>query len=317
MVSRSGTSLVDTFSALDRLPTVRVRPLLSTAGTAVSDMQGRIASERESSVPTVDLAGDPRTALPRLSPPELVAIEARDGTKLDALIYRPASLPAPGVVDVYGGPLAQRVADSWDATADLRAQALSQLGYCVLKLDNRGSARRGVEFEAAVRHRLGQLEVLDQLDGVAWAVAEGLIDPDRVAVYGWSYGGYMALRCLAAAPGVFRAAIAGAPITSWEDYESYYTEFYLGTPQENPAGYAASSVLAEAHRLNGPLLIMHGLVDENVHFRHSARLIQALIAADHDHELLVLPGERHHVRQEASRRMIERRVLDFLVKNLG
>jgi dipeptidyl-peptidase-4 len=119
------------------------------------------------------------------------------------------------------------------------------------------------------------------------------------------------------APEVFKAAVAGAPVTSWDIYESHYTERYMGLPDENAAGYSASSVLTEAHRLTGRLLIIHGLVDENVHFRHSARLIQALIAAGQDHDVLVLPEERHRLRQESSRQAVERRVLGFLSGALG
>lgn len=316
VVSNLGTSLVDVFSCLAHAPVVEVRPIPDPAETAEPSRTTERAPTGGSTFPIVRLKGDSRSDRLGLSPPELVTIQARDGTPLDALVYRPTSLPAPGVVNVYGGPLVQRVVNSWEATADLRAQALRRLGYCVLKIDNRGSARRGLEFEGAVRHRLGDLEVSDQLDGVAWAVAEGLIDPERVGVYGWSYGGYMALRCLQEAPEIFKAAVAGAPVTSWEMYESHYTERYMGAPYDNPAGYSASSVLKGADQLTGRLLIIHGLVDENVHFRHSARLIQALMAAGHDHDVLILPEERHRLRQESSRRVVERRVLDFLAAAL-
>jgi dipeptidyl-peptidase-4 len=124
----------------------------------------------------------------------------------------------------------------------------------------------------------------------------------------------MALRCLAVAPDVFCAAVAGAPVTSWELYESLYTENYLGRPQVDPATHSASSVLSQVERLRGRVLIVHGLIDGNVHFRHSARLIDPLLAAGVDHEVLLLPEERHHVREEANRQMVERCILAFLCR---
>ena len=129
--------------------------------------------------------------------------------------------------------------------------------------------------------------------------------------------GDMALRCLAVAPDVFCAAVAGAPVTSWEFYESFYTENYLGRPQDDPAAYSARGVLSQVERLRGRLLIVHGLIDENVHFRHTARLIDELLSAGIDHEVLLLPEERHHVREEANRQMVERRVLAFFADALA
>lgn len=297
-VSPGATVYVETLSSLDQPPSVSVRRL----------------PERDL---VLALPGDPRPDELDLAPPELIQFEARDGTTLHGMVYQPANAPAPGVLQVYGGPLAQLATDSWGPTVDLRAQALRRLGYCVLVVDNRGSARRGLEFEGAISRRLGHLEVSDQVDAVSWAVDRGLMAASRVAVYGWSYGGYMALRCLATAPTVFCAAVAGAPVTSWELYENFYTENYLGRPQDDPAAYSASGVLGQVERLRGRLLIVHGLIDENVHFRHTARLIDELLSAGVDHEVLLLPEERHHIRREASRQMVERRVLAFLADALA
>ena len=126
-------------------------------------------------------------------------------------------------------------------------------------------------------------------------MARGLADPARVAICGWSYGGYMSAMCLAKAPKTFRAAVAGAPVTSWDGYDTHYTERYMGTPQGNPAGYERSAVMAHVAGLaddaQARLLLVHGLIDENVHFRHTARLINALIAARKPYELLLFPDE--------------------------
>jgi dipeptidyl-peptidase-4 len=201
-------------------------------------------------------------------------------------------------------------------TVDLRAQYLRDNGYLVFKLDNRGSARRGLAFEGALRHDMGNVEVQDQVAGVEWLVAQGIGDPERVAIYGWSYGGYMAAMALARAPETFKVAIAGAPVTQWDGYDTHYTERYMGLPQENPEGYQRSSVMAHVDQMRGKLLLVHGLIDENVHFRHTARLINALIAAGKDYRLELYPDERHTPRRLADRVYMERRIFAFLQDNL-
>ncbi len=300
-LSERGDSFVDRHHALDRPPCVVLRD--ATTGAVLR---------------TLYEPDDPRIAELALRPPELTALEARDGTDLHAALYRPAGAgPWPLVVSVYGGPHAQRVKDAWDLTVDMRAQALARLGVAVLVVDNRGSARRGLAFEGAVRWNLGDIEVRDQVDGVRWAVARGIADPAHVAVYGWSYGGYMALHCLAQAPDVFAAAVSGAPVTHWDGYDTCYTERYMGRPQENPEGYRKSSVMAHVAGLRGRLLLVHGMIDENVHFRHTARLVNALIRARKRYELLAFPDERHMPRGEADRIYMEERILGFLLDALG
>ena len=201
-------------------------------------------------------------------------------------------------------------------TVDMRAQYLRSLGFLVFKLDNRGSARRGLAFEGAIKHDMGNIEVQDQVDGVRWLVDQGIADPGRVGIYGWSYGGYMSAMALARAPETFVAAVAGAPVTSWDGYDTHYTERYMGTPQGNPEGYRQSSVLEHVEHMQGALMVVHGLIDENVHFRHAARLIDALIKARKDHELLLFPNERHMPRSEADRVYMEERIRDFFAEQL-
>ncbi|PRQ07646.1 S9 family peptidase [Enhygromyxa salina] len=265
---------------------------------------------------------DPRVAKLELEPPRFVELTAADGqTTLYGAIYQPDPSvhgpgPYPTVVSVYGGPHAQRVSRSWGMTVDLRAQYLRDHGYLVFKLDNRGSSRRGLAFEGALRHDMGNVEIQDQVAGVEWLVGEGLTDPKRVAIYGWSYGGYMAAMALARAPQTFQVGIAGAPVTHWDGYDTHYTERYMGLPQENPEGYARSSVMAHVAELSGSLLLVHGLIDENVHFRHTARLINALIAAGKSYELQLYPDERHMPRKLEDRVYMERRIFEFLTKHL-
>ena len=293
---------VDVHSAVHRQPTVTLRSL-GDGGT----------------LHVLHDEPDPRVTRLGLRPPELVSLPTRDGETLHGAVYRPepaGPAPPPAVVSVYGGPQVQRVTDAWSLTADMRAQHLSGLGFVVLVVDNRGSARRGHAFEAAVHRRLGTVEVDDQVDGVRWLVAQGLADPARVGIYGWSYGGYLAALCLAKAPGEFRAAVAGAPVTSWDGYDTHYTERYMGTPSSNPEGYETSSVTHHVGTMTGSLLLVHGLLDENVHFRHTARLLGALIRAGKPYQLLVFPDERHVPRRVEDRAYMEERLRDFFVERL-
>jgi dienelactone hydrolase len=285
---------------------------------------------------------------PSPAPPAIVALLAADGiTTLyaslflpDASVYGPG--PYPTVVSVYGGPHVQRVKHDWAAASEGRIQALRKEGYLVAVCDNRGSARRGAAFEAALRHRMGTVEVEDQVQFVRTLVAWGLADEGRVGVYGWSYGGYMALMCLAQAPTVFHVAVSGAPVTEWEGYDTgcvrhappanaptpvlcshahtrnnnRYTERYMGTPQGNPGGYRAGSVLTHAHRIMGRLLLVHGLIDENVHARHTMRLITALVKGNVPYDLLLFPEERHVPRSVNGKAYMETRIRQYFARYL-
>jgi dipeptidyl-peptidase-4 len=267
-------------------------------------------------------SSDPEPAALGLRPPELVALQARDGETLYGAIYRPREAGPgqrfPVLVEVYGGPHVQTVSNSWGMTASLRAQFLAQHGFIVFKLDNRGSARRGHTFEAPIYRRMGTVEVDDQVDGVRWLAANvPEADTSRTGVYGWSYGGYLTLMCLLKAADVFKAGVAGAPVTSWDGYDTFYTERYMETPQRNPEGYREGSALTFADRLAGTLLLVHGMLDENVHFRHTARLINALNVALKPYELIIFPSERHGPRSEDQRAALEQRLLEFFQRALA
>jgi dipeptidyl-peptidase-4 len=298
----------------------RVVITASTSGhppvTSLIDRSGR------SLVTLVDAGDDPRlTGLP-LVPPQLAEFKNRDGDRLFGAYYGPIGVEpggkSPLVVLVYGGPHVQRVTDSWGLTADMTAQYLASEGFSVWKCDNRGSSRRGLAFESVLNRRMGTVEVDDQVDGVRH-VAQAFpgTDADRVGITGGSYGGYMTIRALLLAPEVFDAGVAIAPVTDWDGYDTGYTERYMGTPANNAEGYAASSVLDKADQLQGPLLIIHGLLDENVHFRHSARFMAALIRAGKGFEVLPIPDERHSTRKEENRRAILDRTARFFEAHLG
>jgi dipeptidyl-peptidase 4 len=248
--------------------------------------------------------------------PELFSFENRDGVVLHGALFRPAQLPAPLIVWVYGGPHAQVVQDSWALTADMQAQYLTTQGFAVMRVDNRGSARRGLAFEAAIAGRFGTVEIDDQVDGVRFATAQGWVDGDRVGITGWSYGGFMTLMCMLKLPDVFRVGVAGAPVTSWDGYDTAYTERYLGTPQDNPDVYREGSATTHAAGLRGNLLIVHGMLDENVHFRHTARFLEALAKTRAHCDLLLYPSGRHGLRSEEDRRNMHERIAGYFAEHL-
>jgi dipeptidyl-peptidase-4 len=300
VIDHAQRRFVDVHSSVAHPPQLRLREL--DTGTVVKN----IPSEP-----------DPRVAALHLPPPELTKFKNRHGDTLYAAIYRPdGEGPFPTLISVYGGPHAQRVVDGWGTTVDMRAQALRSRGYLVVKIDNRGSARRGLAFEGAIRHDLGHLELEDQQDGVDWLVKQGLADRGRVGIYGWSYGGYLAAMAVARYPQTFKLAIAGAPVTHWDGYDTHYTERYMGTPTDNPEEYAVSSVMHHVANLQGKLLLVHGMIDENVHFRHTARLINALITARKPYDLLLFPDERHMPRRLEDRVHMEQQILDYIAKHL-
>lgn len=294
---------VDSYQAVDSPPTIVLRSL----------EDGRLLT-------SIFSQPDERIAKFNLPTPEIVNLQNRAGIELYGAIYRPplsfGEGPFPTIVSVYGGPHAQRVTNSWLLTVDMRAQYLASQGFLVFKLDNQGSARRGLAFEAPIKHNMGAVEVADQVDGVRWLVDQGLTDPERVGIYGWSYGGYMALMCLAQAANTFQVAVAGAPVTHWDGYDSCYTERYMGLPQQNVTGYEISSVMHHLDKMTGKLLLVHGLIDENVHFRHSARLINGLIAAGKQYDLLLFPDERHMPRKADGRYYMEEQIVRYFIKHL-
>ncbi len=275
------------------------------------------------------LGGEPRTlfAQPELAPdaldlqaPELISVPASDGTELYGALYFPQGggrgEPPPLIVAVYGGPHAQTVLDAWALTVDLRAQHLAQQGFLVLKLDNRGMAARGLAFEAHLHRSMGTVEVEDQSAAVDHLAAQGLIDPQRVGIYGWSYGGYMTAMAMLREPERYKAGVAGAPVADWDGYDTGYTERYMGTPQDNAEGYKEASLLTHAGNLRGKLLLVHGGIDENVHFRHTARLITALTQQDKDYDLLLFPQERHMPRDRQGLEYQERKLAEYFERHL-
>jgi dipeptidyl-peptidase-4 len=257
-----------------------------------------------------------------LRTPELLEVTAADGaTPLHAALYLPRprddGTPPPVVVWVYGGPHSQKVADHWELTVLPWRRLMTNLGAAVLVVDNRGTANRGLRFEAALDRALGEVEVADQLAAVDELAARGLVDASHASITGGSYGGYMTVRAMLRHPKRFPCGVAWAPVVDWEGYDTAYTERYLGLPDENAAGYASSSLRPDAARLAGALLVQHGLIDENVHFHHTARLLDAFARAGVACDLQLFPGERHSGRNPVALAARDRRAISHLAAGLG
>ncbi|WP_394230826.1 S9 family peptidase [Shewanella colwelliana] len=251
--------------------------------------------------------------------PEFGQIKAEDGQALQYRLFKPTAFDAtkkyPVVVRVYGGPHAQLVVNSW-SEHDYFTQYLLQQGFVVFQLDNRGSAHRGTKFEHVIYKRLGEVEVNDQKAGVDYLRSLDYVDGDNIAIYGHSYGGYMALMSLFKAPTHFKAAISGAPVSDWSLYDTHYTERYLSHPETNAKGYEASSVLPYVKGYQSGLLMYHGMADDNVLFENSTRVYKALQDEGKLFQMIDYPGSKHSMRGEKVRTHLYRSLADFLEKQL-
>jgi dipeptidyl-peptidase-4 len=246
--------------------------------------------------------------------PTFGSLAAPDGSKL---YYRMLSLPReagkryPVYFYVYGGPHGQQVTDAWYGQYPLH-QALVDKGWIVFTIDNRGTNRRGTKFESAVYRSMGDAEVQDQLAGVEWLKRQPFVDPARIAVQGWSYGGYMTLKLLEKAPGVFAAGVAVAPVTKWELYDTAYTERYLGNPAIDPKPYQASDALEDAVKIRDPLLLVHGMSDDNVVFQNSTELYARLQQGKRPFEMMAYPGATHAIAGEGPQTHVWTTISRFL-----
>ena len=288
-MSQNGRVFVDSHSNIDTPPRTTLR---RADGKVVTVL---VPNELNSSHPYGPYADEHVR-------PEFGTITAADGQAMYYKLMKPRVLEPgkryPVLIDVYGGPGAQRVSNVWGS---LFHQYLVQHGYVVFMLDNRGSGFRGTKFETVLQGRMGGVEVQDQVRGVEFLRGLPFVDPKRIGIFGWSYGGYMTLMCLMQAPDAFAAGVAGAPVTDWALYDTHYTERYLSTPQANAAGYAASNVLSYADKLARPLLLVHGMADDNVLFAHSTALMKKLQDLQKPFDLMTYPGGKHGlIRQNVS-----------------
>jgi len=256
----------------------------------------------------------------RLTKPEFRELAAADGSKLYAEMILPSGFtPAkkyPALVFVYGGPGVQTVANSWGGTRGLWLQMMAQKGYIIFTLDNRGSANRGHAFETAIYHQVGKTELKDQTAGVSYLQSLPYVDAGRIGITGWSYGGYMTCMAMLEAPQLFKAGFAGAPVTDWRQYDTIYTERYMGLPSENADRYRDSSPVAHAEGLRGKLLVAQATGDDNVHFANALELQEALVRAGRYAEFVIYSGRGHGISDPAAQVQLWTRVTQFFLDNL-
>ena len=239
------------------------------------------------------------------------SIKAVDGkTDLYYRMVKPHDFDAnkkyPTVVYVYGGPHAHNVDASWHYASRSWETYMAQKGYIVFILDNRGSENRGRDFEQATWHQLGQVEMQDQMTGVEFLKKQSYVDMNRLGVHGWSFGGFMTISLMLNYPDVFKVAVAGGPVIDWKWYEVMYGERYMGTPQDNPEGYAKSSLISKAKNLKGKLQIITGYNDNTVVPQHCLSFLDACIKAGTQPDFFAYPGEEHNMRGHASVHLHER-----------
>jgi dipeptidyl-peptidase-4 len=243
-----------------------------------------------------------------------------DGTSLNGYLIKPVDFDPnkkyPVLMYVYGGPGSQNVLNAWAGTRDLWHQALVAEGIIVACVDNRGTGGRGRDFKHATYANLGALETVDQIEGGKYLAKLPFIDPSRVGIWGWSYGGYMSSLALMKGNDVFKTAIAVAPVTTWRYYDTIYTERYLQTPQLNPSGYDDNSPIMHVNKLKGNFLLIHGTGDDNVHFQNSVDLVNALITADKQFETFYYPNRSHGISGGNTTWHLYSMMTDFLKRKL-
>lgn len=280
-MSENGSLFVDTFSSPAAPPRVSVHQL---DGSRIAYLEQNALDESHPYHPYLE----------QHAPMEFGTLKADDGQTLYFRLIKPVGFQPdvkyPVIVDVYGGPHGQRVRKKWSIGWQ---QYMAQNGYVVFALDNRGTSFRGVEFDAPIYRRLGSVEVEDQVAGIEFLKSLSFVNPDRIGIFGWSYGGYMTLMSLMQAPAAFAAGVSGAPVTDWLLYDTHYTERYLGHPEVNRRPYDSSSVFPYVGALEKPLLIVHGMADDNVLFSNSTKLFKALQDLGLPFETMTYPGSKH------------------------
>jgi dipeptidyl-peptidase-4 len=251
--------------------------------------------------------------------PKFLEFKADDGTVLYGYLTLPrnaaASQKIPLIVNIYGGPAGQTVQNAWGGTTALFHQLLANEGFAIFSVDNRGTPNRGKKFSAATRLQSGPVELKDQLAALDQLCTQfPQLDPTRTAIWGWSNGGSMTLYALTHS-GRFKAGISVAPVTSWHNYDSIYTERYMGLPKDNASGYD-DSIVSAASSLQGSLLLVHGTSDDNVHLQNTIQMTDALIKAEKQFRLMVYPNKTHGIAGPGTRTQLFHMMEDFWNKEL-
>ena len=247
--------------------------------------------------------------------PEMISISAKDGTQLNAMLIRPTSRePSPVLVEVYGGPQSPVVTGRWSGTKTLYRELLARRGIATLVVDNRSSGGL-IPDTWKIRHRMGRIEVDDMKSVAEWLRDQEWVQPDRMAIRGWSFGGYMTLNTMTQTD-AFVAGIAGGSVTDWREYDAFYTERYMGLPSKNETGYDETSLVSRAGDLRGEVLLIHGELDDNVHPSGTLRMALALQEAGKDFRLMIYPKAAHAVRAPGQMWHLARMTDRFLIEKL-
>jgi dipeptidyl-peptidase-4 len=251
---------------------------------------------------------------------EFFTFTTSEGVLLNGWMIKPidfdASKKYPVLMVVYGGSGRNMVTDTWNGNDFLWHSLLTQKGYIVASVDNRGTELRGEAFKKSIYKQLGKLETTDQIEANKYLGKQSYIDANRIGMWGWSFGGYMTSLCMTKGADLFKTGIAVAPVTNWRYYDNIYTERYLTTPQENPKGYDENSPINFADKLKGKFLLVHGTADDNVHFQNSMEFVTKLITANKQFENFFYPNKNHGIRGGNTRLHLYIMMTDFLIKNL-
>jgi dipeptidyl-peptidase-4 len=249
---------------------------------------------------------------------EISQIKANDGTILYTRLIKPShfdpSKKYPVMVYVYGGPHAQMIQNEWLDGSNLWMHWMAEKGYLVYTVDNRGSANRGFEFESVIHRQLGTVEMEDQLAGVKYLKSLNFVDSNRLAIHGWSFGGFMTTSMMLRNPGVFKVGVAGGPVTDWKFYEIMYGERYMDMPFENPKGYEKASLLNYTKNLKGDLMLIHGTADDVVVMQHNYALIKKFVEAGVQVDFFPYPMHKHNVMGKDRVHLMEK-VLTYILEN--
>ena len=255
-----------------------------------------------------------------LSTKEFFNFETSEGVDLNGWMMKPhdfdESKEYPVFMYLYGGPGSQQVTDAWGGSNFLWFQMLTQQGYIVACVDNRGTGARGAEFKKCTYQQLGKFETQDQIEANRHLASLPYVDGGRIGIFGWSYGGYMSSLCLLKGADDFKMAIAVAPVTNWRYYDSIYTERYMRTPQENAAGYDDNSPINHVDKLKGKYLLVHGSADDNVHYQNTMEMTTALVNANKDFDMFVYPNKNHGIYGGYTRLHLFRKMTNFIKENL-
>jgi len=263
------------------------------------------------------VAGPDKLNALQIGKAEIGVLSAKDSSNLHYRMIKPSNFDPtkkyPVLVYVYGGPHAQMVTNSWLYGANLWMYWMAEQGYIVYTLDNRGSAERGVAFESQIHRQLGEVEMQDQLTGVSFLKSLPYVDSNRLAVHGWSFGGFMTTSLMLRQPGTFKVGVAGGPVTDWKYYEIMYGERYMDRPSENEKGYEKASLLNYAGNLKGELLLIHGTVDDVVLMQHNYALIKKFVDLGIQMDFFPYPMHKHNVIGKDRVHLMEK-VLSYIIE---